>query len=161
MNHAGPPRGADFPYTHRVAASAYIFRDGRLLLMHRANPPRVYAPVGGHLHVDENPLDGLRREVSEETGLTIKILAVAGAWFGSIDGVRPPILGLDYVAESPAGEIALNWEHTDYLWASRADIETGAVQTVDADGNGYKPRFILAAFDLYSRHHSQKPDGMA
>ncbi len=154
MDCAGPPRGADYPYTHRVAASAYIFRDGRLLLLQRTNPPRVYAPVGGHLLVDEPPLVGLRREVREETGLEIEVLAIAGAWFGTIDGVRPPILGLDYVAESVRGEITLNWEHTDYRWAERTDIESGTVRTVDVDGNGYKPQFILAAFDLYFQRRS-------
>ena len=107
MERADTPRGAEFPHTHRVAASAYIFRAGRLLLMRRTNPPRVYAPVGGHLLVDEDPLVGLAREVMEETGLTVDVLAIAGAWFGSIDSVRPPILGLDYVAESVAGDITL------------------------------------------------------
>jgi 8-oxo-dGTP diphosphatase len=152
MSDAGPPRGADFPYTHRVAASAYIFRAGRLLLLKRTNPPCVFAPVGGHLFVDEDPLIGLRREVREETGLEIEILGIAGAWFGSIDGVRPPILGLDYVAESTQGEVVLNWEHTAIQWTAREELASGAIVTVDEHGHGYKPRFILRAFDQYFRN---------
>ncbi|MDD5088408.1 MAG: NUDIX domain-containing protein, partial [bacterium] len=56
---------ANWPRTHRVAVGAYIFRGDRVLLVKRRNPPLTFAPPGGKLHVDEDPVAGLRREVRE------------------------------------------------------------------------------------------------
>lgn len=49
-------------------------RDGRVLLARRANEPRRghWDLPGGFLHETEDPLDGLRREFREETGLEIE-----------------------------------------------------------------------------------------
>lgn len=55
---------------------------GRLLLARRAVEPyrgRWDVP-GGFLEEHELPLDGLRRELREETGLEVEPLEFAGAW---------------------------------------------------------------------------------
>jgi ADP-ribose pyrophosphatase YjhB (NUDIX family) len=51
-------------------------RDGRVLLARRANEPRrgFWDLPGGFLHETEDPLDGLRREFREETGLDVEPL---------------------------------------------------------------------------------------
>jgi 8-oxo-dGTP diphosphatase len=64
------------------AACAICFDDaGRLLLTRRAWEP--YAGMwdlpGGFLHEDEHPLDALRRELAEETGLEVEPVE----WFGA------------------------------------------------------------------------------
>ncbi len=48
-------------------------RDGRVLLARRKNEPRRghWDLPGGFLHETERPLDGLRREFLEETGLEV------------------------------------------------------------------------------------------
>jgi ADP-ribose pyrophosphatase YjhB (NUDIX family) len=63
-------------------AQAVIVRDGHVLLGRRANDPgkgRWDLP-GGFLHEGEDPVDALRREVREETGLELDILEFLGTW---------------------------------------------------------------------------------
>ena len=52
-------------------------RDGRVLLARRANEPRRghWDLPGGFLDETEDPVDGLRREFREETGLEIEPVA--------------------------------------------------------------------------------------
>jgi len=61
---------------------ALILRDGRVLLGRRRNDPGagLWDLPGGFLHEGEDALDGLRREVREETGLEIEPLEFAGTW---------------------------------------------------------------------------------
>jgi ADP-ribose pyrophosphatase YjhB (NUDIX family) len=63
-------------------AQAVIVRDGHVLLGRRATDPgegRWDLP-GGFLQEGEDPLDALRREVREETGLELDILDFLGTW---------------------------------------------------------------------------------
>jgi NADH pyrophosphatase NudC (nudix superfamily) len=56
-------------------AGAAIVADGRALVTTRAREPekgRVDI-VGGFLHFDENPIDGLKREAKEEIGVDIDV----------------------------------------------------------------------------------------
>ena len=51
----------------------YLVRDGHVLLMQRRNPPHIglWSPPGGKMNPGESPLDCVRREYFEETGLTL------------------------------------------------------------------------------------------
>jgi 8-oxo-dGTP diphosphatase len=140
---------AEWPLSHRVAVGAYVFRDGRMLLLKRANPPCTFAPPGGKLEMNEDPLSGIHREVLEETGLTVKILGVANVWFGSIDNRKPPLLGIDYLAKTLKGEVVLSSEHTAFAWVERDDITAGRIETLTADGYGYNAHDLLAAFSAF------------
>lgn len=63
-------------------AQAVIVRDGCVLLGRRAHDPgrgRWDLP-GGFLHEGEDPVDALRREVLEETGLELDLLEFLGMW---------------------------------------------------------------------------------
>ena len=63
-------------------AQAVIVRDGHVLLGRRADDPgrgRWDLP-GGFLHEGEDAVDALRREVREETGLELDVLAFLGTW---------------------------------------------------------------------------------
>ncbi|HEY3294931.1 MAG TPA: NUDIX domain-containing protein [bacterium] len=143
-----PPRGA---LTHRVAVGAYLFRGERILLLLRANPPLTFAPPGGKLNVAEDPEEGLRREVREETGLDIEILGVAHTWFGAILDHLPPMLGIDYIAECASGDVTISDEHHEFVWATREQVAAGTLKMLDEKKYGYAPEYILQAFDLYER----------
>jgi 8-oxo-dGTP diphosphatase len=137
--------------THRVAVAAYVFRDDKLLLLRRANPPQTFAPPGGRLEVGEDPLAGLHREVAEESGLAIDIIAVAHTWFGRVTANDEPLLCINYLATSNSGAPRLSHEHTEWAWVTRADIESGAIRTLDTNGNGYRPQSLLDAFESFER----------
>lgn len=59
----------------KVAAIALIIRDGRILLAQRANDPgkHKWGLPGGFVEFGEHPRDATKREVLEETDLTVDI----------------------------------------------------------------------------------------
>ena len=58
---------------HRPAALCYIYKDGQVLLLRRLQPPFAgyWTAPGGKVRPGETPDEAVRREVREETGLTI------------------------------------------------------------------------------------------
>lgn len=60
------------PYQPELASSAILERDGRYLLVRRANPPAadMYAFPGGRAEPGETPAETALRELAEETGIS-------------------------------------------------------------------------------------------
>src|SRR5207244_13094129 len=70
-------------------AEAVCFDDrGRVLLGRRAFDPGkgLWDLPGGFLHENEHPLDGLRREIREETALEIEPIDFLGFWLSPTTG---------------------------------------------------------------------------
>lgn len=137
--------------THRVAVAAYIFRAGKVLLLRRSTAPCTFAPPGGKLEVGEDPLEGLRREVVEETGLEISVVGVAHTWYGRVTSGDDPLLCINFLATSERGDPRLSDEHTEWQWVGRAELADGSFRTQDEHGNGYRAASLLDAFDCYER----------
>jgi ADP-ribose pyrophosphatase YjhB (NUDIX family) len=53
------------------SVGALIERGGKYLLIFRAQDPKCYAGVAGHVDEGEEPTDAIRREVNEESGLQL------------------------------------------------------------------------------------------
>lgn len=105
------------------AASALIV-DGaeRVLLARRAHEPDAgrWDLVGGFLEEGEAPLDGLRREVREETGLEIeagRFLGVFVDTYGGEDGATS-VLNLVWEARVVSGEPAPDDDVSELRWFS-------------------------------------------
>ena len=75
-------------------------RDGRVLLAKRAIEPRLgyWDLPGGFLEEGEEPLDGLRREFREETGLEVEPVEWLGAFLDPYN--RYFVLGLTWVVRA-------------------------------------------------------------
>ena len=77
-------------YANAVPGAEAVCFDcsGRILLGRRAIDPGagLWDLPGGFLHEDELPVDGLRREVREETGLELEGLDFLGHWLEPYDG---------------------------------------------------------------------------
>ncbi|MCH4179467.1 MAG: NUDIX hydrolase [Megasphaera sp.] len=100
-----------------MSVKAMIFHDGKLLLLQKndAEGAHHWEFPGGGLGMNENLLMGLKREVREETGLDIHILAPAGTWhYQKKDGCF--LNGLVFTATSDGEDVCLSDEHIDFCW---------------------------------------------
>lgn len=115
----------------RVAAKGVVVReDGRVLILREAvydegtNEGRWGLP-GGRLDIGETYIEGLRREVKEETGLTIEPgkPVYVGEWHPVIKGVPHQIIAVFSECHCSSDEVRLSDEHDAYRWIEVADIE--------------------------------------
>jgi ADP-ribose pyrophosphatase YjhB (NUDIX family) len=111
---------SDAPIRPQLAASAVVFRDGRILLVQRAREPGRgrYSLPGGRVEWGETVEQAVHREVAEETAITIAIVGLAG-----IREVLPATGGghfvvLSYAARWTGGEVVLNDEHESHAWVA-------------------------------------------
>jgi ADP-ribose pyrophosphatase YjhB (NUDIX family) len=81
---AACPSCGSIYYANSAPCVSALIEDerGRLLLARRAVEPYLglWDPPGGFLEEGEHPLDGLRRELLEETGLEGEPTTFVGAW---------------------------------------------------------------------------------
>jgi ADP-ribose pyrophosphatase YjhB (NUDIX family) len=103
-----------------LAASAAVFRDGRVLLAKRANPPRLWSLPGGKLEPGESLEEAAMREVREETGVEIEIVAAAGAREVVLPGARYHIHA--FAARWRAGEARPGPEASAVEWVRPEEI---------------------------------------
>ncbi|HEY1818914.1 MAG TPA: NUDIX hydrolase [Trebonia sp.] len=131
---------------HSVSVSAVIVDDqGRVLLTQRRDNSHWEAP-GGVLEVDEDIATGLRREVLEETGLTVEPIALTGVY----KNMSRPIVALVFRCKATGGQLRLNDEVTAFRWATVNEVneavdETFAVRI--ADGLADSPRPAVRQHD--------------
>ena len=102
-----------------VTACALVLDDsGRLLLARRAHAPFAgkWDLPGGFVEEGEHPLEAMRRELREETGLEVEPIEFVGVW-------------MDRYSENADGEHTLN-----LYWTARADGDPVAADDVDEVG---------------------------
>ena len=70
------PKKNGYPNQPVVAVGAIVFRDNRVLLVRRGQPPSqdLWAIPGGRVEIGETLQEAAEREILEETGFTIKAL---------------------------------------------------------------------------------------
>jgi 8-oxo-dGTP diphosphatase len=111
-----------YPTRPYLAVSAAIFRDGRVLIVRRAQPPAhgLHTLPGGVVELGETLVEAVMREVREETGLEIEPHGLAGyRQVIARDGagrIERHFVILPFAARWLAGEITLNEELADGRW---------------------------------------------
>jgi ADP-ribose pyrophosphatase YjhB (NUDIX family) len=118
---------ARLKYTHTTATLGFVFRNQELLLLKRSMPPKIWAPPGGRLLRDENPSQGLQREIQEECGITVHILAPFDIWFGQHEGALT--LGIIFLCRYLDGSLLLSSEHSDAQWLTERTLSTKIVES--------------------------------
>ncbi len=79
---------------------AFIVRNNKVLLrLHDKH--KIWLSVGGHIELDEDPVQAVIREVREEVGLDIKLLGTTQPFVdGSQDLIPPKFLNRHHVSDS-------------------------------------------------------------
>lgn len=118
----------DYPDRPILAASAAVFRDGRVLLGSRRNPPydQVFSLPGGLVETGESLEEAALREVEEETGVRGEIVAFNG-WREVIrrddDGrVQRHYVIASFAARWVSGEGEAGEELGRVIWADDAQV---------------------------------------
>jgi 8-oxo-dGTP diphosphatase len=111
-----------YPARPFLAVSAAIVRDGKIFVMRRARPPAngLFSLPGGVVEAGETLTQAVVREVSEETGMAIEPVALAG-FRESIarddaDRVERHFVILCFAARWQGGEPVLNEELSEARW---------------------------------------------
>ncbi|NWG16624.1 MAG: NUDIX domain-containing protein [Chloroflexi bacterium] len=102
----------------------FVLNGDAVLLLKRAPHKRVfpnrYNGVGGHIERDEDPISSARREILEETGLSVDDLRLRAVY--NIDAGEPTgILLFVFTAISDSREVTANGEGTLH-WIGHQDI---------------------------------------
>ncbi|MCL4355396.1 MAG: NUDIX hydrolase [Nitrososphaerota archaeon] len=105
-----------------LGAGTLVHRDGRLLVVKRAQAPNrgLWAFPGGKVEEGETPMQAAVRETREEVGLDVEIEGVFDvvtympSELGK--GKRRQVVLVDYLAKPSGGRVRLNGESTDYRW---------------------------------------------
>ncbi|MFC5185741.1 NUDIX hydrolase [Actinomadura harenae] len=124
---------ADRSLRHSVSVAGVVMDDlGRALLVQRRDNGH-WEPPGGVLELEESVPDGLRREVLEETGLTVEPVGLTGVYKNMTRG----IVALVFRCRVLGGVLSSNAEVKAFHWATRQEVtamldEAYAVRVLDA-----------------------------
>jgi ADP-ribose pyrophosphatase YjhB (NUDIX family) len=109
-----------------IPCAAGILFDGarRLLLIRRGTPPAQgsWSLPGGRCLPDEPTAAACVREVAEETGLTVRVVALAGSVLRDAPGGGTYRID-DYLCEATGGVLAAGDDAADARWVTRAELE--------------------------------------
>jgi len=110
----------------KPTAGALCVDNGRVLLARRAHPPfeGFWDIPGGFLDEGEDPLDGLRRELREETGLEVEPQRFLGIWMDRYggDSTAEATLNLYWTARVVGGDAAPADDVSELRWFNRDEL---------------------------------------
>jgi 8-oxo-dGTP diphosphatase len=113
-----------------VCVGAAIVRRGRLLLLRRSSEgafPGVWEIPGGHVETGESLEVALRREVREETGLTVRVEQPFHVWsyaYPSGHQGTVPTVEIDFHCSLRAlrAPRVNPKEHVEFAWVRRSEL---------------------------------------
>ena len=150
--------------THIVAAGGIVENEeGSILLVKTEHGGWVYP--GGQVEVGENLIDGLMREIKEESGIDVEVTQLIGVYSNTgvykwHDGVTdvPTKIMFDFICKPIGGELCTSEETSEVQWVPKDEvlsmITANAIRTryeayLEFDGNvAYKEYVTNPAFEL-------------
>lgn len=104
---------------HRhFTVSGFVSIDGRTAL-HRHARLGIWLPPGGHIEVDEDPIDAVLREVLEECGLPVEILPSGPRFLAEPPPQIPVPVKIGIYDIPKDGVLAEPHQHIDFIYFTR------------------------------------------
>ena len=137
----------EYPERPIIGVGGVVISQGRVLLIRRGSPPLQgqWSIPGGTLEVGETLVEGVRRELAEETGIDVRVRALIDV-FERID--RGPsgkpqyhFVVLDYLCEAVQGTARAGSDVTEVAWAAPPELEKYSLTEIAG-------RVIRKAFEL-------------
>lgn len=129
----------EFPERPVVGVGGVVIEDGRTLLIRRGNEPLKghWSIPGGTLELGETLVEGVARELLEETGLEVRVGPLIEV-FERISPTNPPtgtsaenlqtsrpryhFVIADYLCERVGGELRAGGDVTEVAWAEESEL---------------------------------------
>ena len=118
----------DYPDHPRVAVGAVVFKENRVLLVRRGQPPaeNLWAIPGGSVEIGETLQQAAEREIREETGIWIRAARPIYT-FDVIErdegkGIRFHYVIVDLLADYVSGELSAGDDAVEARWVSAEEI---------------------------------------
>ncbi len=118
----------EYPPNPLVGLGAIVWKEGRVLMVRRGNPPRagIWSLPGGAQHLGETVAAGIHREIAEETGVSIELLGLVEV----IDSIQRDAEGrvlyhytiVDFAARWVGGEAVAGDDAAAVAWVDPADL---------------------------------------
>lgn len=127
-NHVSCPSCGFVAYANPkpTATAVCVDGEGRVLLTKRAIEPHLGAwdLPGGFVEEDEHPLEALRRELREETGLEIEPVEFLGVWMDRYGGesTAQTTLNLFWTARVVGGEPRAADDVSELRWFAAPEL---------------------------------------
>jgi 8-oxo-dGTP diphosphatase len=145
----------EFPERPFIGVGGVVISEGRALLVRRGRPPLLdqWSIPGGALEIGETLIEGVRRELLEETGIEVNVGEVIEV-FERIDmdaggKAKHHYVVLDYLCEYKHGEARAGSDVTDVVWATQEELAKYSLSETAT-------RVILKAFEIVRRERVER-----
>jgi 8-oxo-dGTP diphosphatase len=118
----------EYPERPLVGVGGVVIRDERALLIRRGSAPLEgeWSIPGGMLEIGETILEGVRRELLEETAIEVKVLDLIEVFErltrDDTGKLKYHFVILDYLCEAVNGEARAGSDVTDVAWARESEL---------------------------------------
>jgi ADP-ribose pyrophosphatase YjhB (NUDIX family) len=142
----------EYPDRPIVGVGGVVIHNGRALLIRRGSPPLhgEWSIPGGTLELGESILEGIRREVQEETGIEVRVLGLIEVFdrifHDSAGRIQYHFVIIDHFCELISGSARAASDVSDTAWV-RED-ELGKYSLTEVATRVVRKAFAMAA--LYS-----------
>ncbi|KNF09547.1 ADP-ribose pyrophosphatase [Gottschalkia purinilytica] len=106
----------------RIVTKALVFKGNEILILKRASKSKfgkdLWDIPGGKLNFGEEPLEGLLREIYEETSLSISPKSIIDVSSGIDNEKGIQYVTITYLCDYVSGEVRLNDENKEFAWAN-------------------------------------------
>jgi 8-oxo-dGTP diphosphatase len=138
----------EYPERPVLGVAGVVISHGRVLLIRRGHPPLEgqWSIPGGMLELGETVMEGVRRELFEETGIEARATQLVEVFERiSLDDAGKPkyhFVVLDYLCERIRGEARAGSDAQEVFWAAETDLARYAL-TPEAE-NVIRKAFAMA-----------------